>query len=175
MHIAPAIYYFEVHLLYASLVCCAAWVLTRLPLGSATLKYWIWVATALNFMVPFGGFIDAFGATRISWARPLSVLGDAGVAASRSTAAGVLLIVWLFVTATLATRLYLRLRRERRSTDAGASGRGTALYVQGVPVSFAAHEHAPCVDGVLHSRISLPHGIDKLLSRDELEAVLLHE
>src|SRR5262249_13402748 len=101
MHIAPAIYYFEVHLLYATLVCCAAWCITRLPFGSATLKYWIWVATALNFMVPLGGLIDEFGATRISWARPLAVLGDAGIAASRSTAALVLFILWLAVSAVL--------------------------------------------------------------------------
>jgi beta-lactamase regulating signal transducer with metallopeptidase domain len=175
MHIAPAIYYFEVHLLYASLVCCAAWILTRLPLGSATLKYWIWVATALNFMVPLGGFIDEFGATRISWARPLSALGDAGVAASRSTAAAVLLLVWLLVTATLTARLWLRLRSERRSALGVAGAPRAALYVRGVPVSFAGHEHAPCVDGVLRSRISLPRGIERLLTGDELEAVLLHE
>jgi beta-lactamase regulating signal transducer with metallopeptidase domain len=175
MHVAPAIYYFEVHLLYASLVCCAAWILTRLPLGSATLKYWIWVATALNFMVPLGGFIDEFGATRISWARPLSVLGDAGVAASRSTTAAILLIVWFLVTATLGMRLWLRLRSERRGAASVARASGAALYVEGVPVSFAGHEHAPCVDGVLRARISLPHGIDRILSRDELEAVLLHE
>ena len=176
MHIAPAIYYFEVHLLYATLVCCAAWFITRLPFGSATLKYWIWVATALNFMVPLGGFIDAFGATRISWARPLSVLGEAGVAASRSTAAVVLFIIWLIVTVVLATGLALRLRRERRGAAVARSAVPAApLHVLGVPVEFARHDHPPCVDGVLRSRISLPHGIDRILSRDELEAVLLHE
>jgi len=175
MHIAPAIYYFEVHLLYASLVCCAAWIITRLPFGSATLKYWIWVATTLNFMVPLAGFIDEFGATRISWARPLSVLGDAGVAASRSTAAVVLFIVWLAVSVALATRLTLRLRRERRSAAAPSAVPAAELRVLGVPVEFARHEHPPCVDGVLRSRISLPYGIDAILTRDELEAVLLHE
>jgi beta-lactamase regulating signal transducer with metallopeptidase domain len=176
MHIAPTIYYFEVHLLYASLVCCTAWIITRLPFGSATLKYWIWVATALNFVVPLGGLIDEFGATRISWARPLSVLGEAGVAASRSSAALVLFVLWLAVSGLLAIRLTLRVRRDRRNSSAAPHALpAVELRVLGVPVEFAAHGHSPCVDGVLRARISLPHGIDALLSRDELEAVLLHE
>jgi beta-lactamase regulating signal transducer with metallopeptidase domain len=176
MHIAPAIYYCEVHLLYASLVCCAAWIITRLPFGSATLKYWIWVATVLNFMVPLGGFVDEFGATRISWARPLSVLGDAGVVASRSSAAAVLFCIWLAVSMGLALRLLIRLRREQRAGAAAPEAVPAGdLRTLGVPVEFAGHEHPPCVDGVLRSRISLPQGIDRILSRDELEAVLLHE
>ena len=37
-HIARALYYFEVHLLYASIVGIAAWVLTSTERGSATTK-----------------------------------------------------------------------------------------------------------------------------------------
>ena len=62
-HVAPAVYYLEVHLLYASIVCLAAWVLTSLWKGNATWKYWIWVATSLNFIVPLGGFFNRFGAS----------------------------------------------------------------------------------------------------------------
>jgi hypothetical protein len=40
-HVAPAVYYLEVHLLYASVVCLAAWVLTSIWNGAATAKYWI--------------------------------------------------------------------------------------------------------------------------------------
>ena len=43
----------EIHLVYASIVCVAAWLLTSLPRGSATQKYWIWVATSINFLLPF--------------------------------------------------------------------------------------------------------------------------
>ena len=49
-HITRALYYFEVHLLFASIVWCAAWVLTSIRQGSATMKYWIWVAALLNFI-----------------------------------------------------------------------------------------------------------------------------
>jgi hypothetical protein len=39
----------EAHLLFASIVWLAASLLTTMPRGSATAKYWIWVATSLNF------------------------------------------------------------------------------------------------------------------------------
>ena len=51
-HIARMMYYFSVQLLYASLVGCAAWVLTSVRGASATTKYWIWVVTAFNFFIP---------------------------------------------------------------------------------------------------------------------------
>ena len=57
-HIARVLYYFEIHLLYASLAGSAAWLLTALPRGSATSKYWIWVAAALNFIVPAGAVMS---------------------------------------------------------------------------------------------------------------------
>jgi len=40
-HIARPLYYLGVHLLYASMVWLAAWILTSIPRGSATTKYWI--------------------------------------------------------------------------------------------------------------------------------------
>jgi hypothetical protein len=40
-HIARVMYYFSVHLLFASIVASAAWVLTSILRASATTKYWI--------------------------------------------------------------------------------------------------------------------------------------
>jgi bla regulator protein blaR1 len=45
----------------------------------------------------------------------------------------------------------------------------------GIPVSFDSRHPAPAVGGVLYPRILLPIGIDRLLNRQELDAVLLHE
>jgi len=39
----------EIHLLYASLVWLAASLPTSMPRGSATAKYWFWVATLAQF------------------------------------------------------------------------------------------------------------------------------
>ena len=74
-HIARAMYYFSVHLLYASIVGAAAWVLTTIRGASATTKYWIWVVTALNFIAPIGALIDKLWAPHLSWATPLGVIG----------------------------------------------------------------------------------------------------
>ena len=57
-HIARAMCYFSVQLLYASVVGTAAWVLTSIRGASATTKYWIWVVTAFSFIVPIGAIID---------------------------------------------------------------------------------------------------------------------
>ena len=88
-------------------------------------------------------------------------------------------VVWLLCATLMLTRLCLRIRAERSDTPAtgGQSARLSrpGFVAQGVPVRFAETWHAPAVDGVLHPHISLPHGIDRLLSEHELNAVLIHE
>src|SRR5260370_39282380 len=68
-------YYFSVHLLYASIVGAAAWLLTTIRGASASTKYWIWVVTALNFIMPTGAVIDKLWAPHLRWATPLSAIG----------------------------------------------------------------------------------------------------
>jgi beta-lactamase regulating signal transducer with metallopeptidase domain len=178
-HIARALYYFEVHLLYASIVWLAAWVLTPIRRGSATTKYWIWVATSLNFIFPLGAVLDKVWASHLSWAAPLSVIGDVANSISQGPTAAVLCVVWLLGTILMLTRLYLRIRAERRAAQATA-GQSVldprpSFLAHGVTVRFDGSRQAPAVDGVLRPHISLPHGIDRLLSEHELNAVLIHE
>jgi Zn-dependent protease with chaperone function len=154
--ITRALYYADVHLLYASAVGVSAWILTSIPFGSATTKYWIWVATSINFIFPAGAILDALGAPRLTWASPLAVLGDAASRLSRSPAGPILLMIWLSGSGILLARLLSRLREERR--EAAATG-----------------PRAPAVEGVLRPRISLPAGIERVLSDRELDAVLIHE
>src|ERR1700730_15546290 len=93
--ITHAIYYFGVHLVYSSIVWCAACLVTSIPGGSATTKHWIWLVTAFNFMLPLGAVIDALWAPYISWATPLSGIGDMGVAISENAPiAAVLSVIW---------------------------------------------------------------------------------
>jgi beta-lactamase regulating signal transducer with metallopeptidase domain len=179
-HVAPAVYYLEVHLLYASILCLAAWLLTSFWSGAATVKYWIWVATSLNFMVPLGGFFNGFGASRVSWATQLAGLDDVGIGISRNlTAEAVLLGVWVCGASFMIARLLLRLHRDRRD-DGIAGGRNTTplerrFLAHGIPVALSAAGQGPSVDGVLRPYISLPVGIDRLLTDRELDAVLIHE
>jgi hypothetical protein len=136
--IARTLYYLEVHLLFASLTGLAAWVLTAIPRGSATAKYWIWVATSLNFILPIGAGIDLLWATHLR-ATPLAAAGAVGNDIAQSTPA--LLVVggvWLLGVTAMATRLALRIRADRR--DARAAAKQSALdarpsfLAQGVPV-----------------------------------------
>jgi beta-lactamase regulating signal transducer with metallopeptidase domain len=179
-HVAPAVYYLEVHLLYASIVCLAAWVLTSLWDGAATAKYWIWVATLFNFMVPLGGFFNGFGAMRVSWATQLGGLDDFGIGISRNLTAGAALFgVWLCGVIFMSARLLVRLHRDFRDERAADGGNTVSLerrfLAYGVPVTFSAAGQGPSVDGVLRPHICLPLGIERLLSDRELDAVLIHE
>ncbi len=177
-HIAPAVYYFEVHLLYASIACLAAWVLTSVWQGAATVKYWIWVVTSLNFLVPFAGFFNGFGGARVSWATQLAGLDAVGIGISRNqTLAVLVLIAWLAGALLMSARLCSRLARDRREFGAGRGQATPGRYrvAHGVPVRISAAGEGPSVDGVLRPHISLPAGIDRVLSERELDAVLLHE
>lgn len=178
-HIARALYYLEVHLLYASIVWFAALLLTSVRRGSATAKYWIWVATSLNFIFPLGAVLDKAWAAQLSWAAPLGIIGDAANSISKGRVAAVLSILWLLGATLMLTRLALRIRSEHR--DEQSTSRQTAhderrsFLAHGIPVRFATTRQAPAVDGVLNPYISLPRDIDRLLSKHELNAVLIHE
>jgi hypothetical protein len=98
-HITHAIYYFEVHLVYSSIVCFAALLLTSIPGGSAATKHWIRLATTLNFILPLGALFDTLLAPYISWATPLPAIGALGVVISENASvAAVLSVVWLVAT-----------------------------------------------------------------------------
>jgi beta-lactamase regulating signal transducer with metallopeptidase domain len=178
-HIARTLYYFQVHLVYASVVWVAAWALTSTWRGSATTKYWIWVVTALNFIVPTGAILDKVEAAHLSWATPLSTIGDVAGGISRGSTAIAFGLVWLLGATLMFARLGLRLRADHRGAHAPASQTPVdsrlSLRAHGVPVRFLESRRAPAVDGVLRPHISLPNGIERVLSVHELDAVLLHE
>jgi beta-lactamase regulating signal transducer with metallopeptidase domain len=162
-------------LFFASLVWIAAWSLTSIVRGSATAKYWVWVATLLNFSLPLGAILDKSFARHLSWATPLGVIGGAGLrVADNAMLVGT---VWVLGAMLMGTRLYLRVHADRPDTPAGP---GTihskrSFFVDGIPVRFAPGWNSPVVDGVLHPEICLPAGIDRLLTKSELDAVVLHE
>ncbi len=181
MHLIPtrAMYYFGVHLLYASIVCWLAWLLTSIPRGRATTKYWIWVATALNFIAPLGAVVDRLWRTHLGWATPLPIIGEPALAVTQGSNASVLFGIWSLGASLMFIRLFSRLRADRRDarafTDRHALNRNATFVTEGVPVRFTERQGGPAVDGVLHPHIWLPSGIDRILSEEELTAVLMHE
>jgi len=177
-HIARTMYYFGVHLLFASFVCIAAWILTAIPQGRATTKYWIWIVTSANFVTPVGALVDKFWKSHLWWATPLPMIGGPANTITRGTTAVVLFIVWLLGAGLMFTRLHLRLRADQRDAlgeDRTGLSPNPTFLTQGVPVRFAEGQEAPAVNGVLRPHILLPSGIDQVLSENELSAVLMHE
>jgi beta-lactamase regulating signal transducer with metallopeptidase domain len=177
-HIARVMYYFSVHLMYASMVGTAAWALTSIRGASSTTKYWIWVVAALNFTVPSGAVIDKLWAPHLRWATPLGVIGDPLWNMTQGWTAVVLAVIWISGAFAMFLRLISRIRRERESQDSvGLSNQYvvSSFTAAGIPVSFDAKHRAPAVCGIFKPCILLPIGIDRLLNQREFDAVLLHE
>ena len=178
-HIARTMYYCSIHLLFASMVGLAAWTLTSILRASATTKYWIWVVTAFNFVVPSGAVLDKLWAPHLTWARPLGVIGDPVWVMTEGRTAMVLGTIWITGAFAMLIRLLSRLRRERgeaRAPDLSRDPGVTSNFMaDGIPVSFGDAHPGPAVRGVLSPRILLPAGIDRLLNQREFHAVLIHE
>jgi beta-lactamase regulating signal transducer with metallopeptidase domain len=178
-HITRGLYYFEVHLLFASIVGLVALVLTSIRGGSATTKYWIWVAAMLNFLLPVGAVLDKLLASYLGWATPLGGIGDLAKSITHGPNASVVSMVWLLGAILMFARLCFRIWAVRREDQAANSQSalepGRNFIADGVPVRFAESRHAPAVHGFLRPHISLPKGIERLLSEHELNAVLIHE
>src|ERR1700736_5113948 len=107
-------YYLGVHLLYASIVASAAWVLTSIRGASATTKYWLWVVTAFNFIVPSGALIDKLWAPHLTWARPLGAIGDPVWDMTQGRRDVILGVIWMTGAFSMLMRLISRIRKERR-------------------------------------------------------------
>jgi len=177
-HIARAMYYCSVHLLYASIVGTAAWLLTNIRGASATTKYWIWIVTALNFVMPTGAVIDKLWAPHLRWATPLGAIGGPIWNMTQGRTAVVLAGIWIAGALGMLMRLISRIRRERSEAEVTGGLKKppvVGFVADGIPVSFGKRYSAPAVSGVINPHVSLPLGIDRLLDERELNAVLLHE
>jgi len=178
-HIARAMYYFSVHLLYASMVASAAWVLTSFRGASSTSKYWIWVVTAFNFVVPSGALIDRLCAPHLTWARPLGAIGGPIWDMTEGPTIVVLALIWIAGVFFMLMRLMLRVHRDHREVQVLASPGEQAVrsgfVTHGIPVRFDRKYPSPAVRGLLNPQILLPVGIDRLLNQNEFHAVLIHE
>ena len=171
------IYHFGVHLLFASMVGSAAWGLTSIRGASATAKYWVWVVTAVNFVVPSGALIDKLWAPHLTWSEPLRAIVGLVRYMTQGPTATVLVAIWITGALIMLVRLLSRLCKERREIQVPADPHvvKSGFMIDGIPVSFDSGHPAPAVGGILYPRIFLPNGIDRLLNRQELDAVLLHE
>ncbi len=133
--------------------------------------------TAVNFVVPSGALIDKLWAPHLTWSEPLRALVGLVRYMTQGRTALVLPVIWITGALAMLARLILRLRKDRREVQVPASRHDVtfSFMADDIPVSFDCRHPAPVVGGLLYPRILLPAGIDRLLNRQELNAVLLHE
>jgi beta-lactamase regulating signal transducer with metallopeptidase domain len=178
-HVARAMYYVSIHMLSASGVAMVAWALTSALRASATTKYWVWIATAFNFVVPSGAIIDRVWSSHFAFARPLGAIGGPVWDMTQGRPAVILSFVWLAGAFVMLSRLVSRIGKERREAKSLPSPRNAGapsnFQTNGIPIRFGDSHSGPAVCGVLRPRILLPLGIDRLLNPREFDAVLMHE
>src|SRR6478672_4902581 len=109
-HVARAAYFAGIHLMYASVVASAVWALTSIRGTSAATRYWMWVVTATNFIVPAGAVVNALFVPYLAWARPLGIVGDAMWSMTEGRTALISLTIWVIGAAAMTARLVARLR-----------------------------------------------------------------
>jgi hypothetical protein len=91
----------ELHLLYASIVWLAAWLLGSIPQGGAATKYWMWVVTSFNFVLPLSALPARWWPSRAGW-----FVAPLGIEGLPWNLAG----IWLAGVLLMFVRLLLRIR-----------------------------------------------------------------
>ena len=158
----------------------------------AAVRYWIWLAASIKFLIPFSLLIDAgsqfawraapaieqrresFASTRsagrLSPSDPAHRLAGAPQAPSGLPAI-LLLSVWLLGVA-IGVIWWLRRWLHIRATQRAA----TPLHLNlPIPVMSSSARLEPGVFGIRKPVLLLPEGIAERLTPDQLEAVLAHE
>jgi len=181
------------HLWQSTLFAVIAWLLTlALRKNRAAMRYWIWLAASIKFLIPFSLLIDA--GSQFAWraapaieqrrvsfvvdaiGRPF-VPADLGIRlagapqASSGLPAILLLSVWLLGVA-IGVIWWLRRWLHIRATQSAA----TLLHLNlPIPVMSSSAKLEPGVFGIHKPVLLLPEGIAERLTPDQLEAVLAHE
>jgi bla regulator protein blaR1 len=162
----------------------------------ASLRYWLWLAASVKFLIPFSLLISL--GTRLEW-QAAPVMAPAAISsvvtgisqpfglpaaaqlpsatpASSSQIPAVLLGIWLAGLAVGAFG-WLRAWRRIRAAARGASPFRPDLLVvrKSVRVMVSPALVEPCVFGIFRPVLLLPEGIRDRLTPDQLRAILRHE
>jgi bla regulator protein blaR1 len=157
--------------------------------NSARVRYWVWLAALVKFLVPFGVLVSFGGHLSMpgwkpeppSIAQPAIsyVMGDVGEVAPPALRSvptdnhlpAILLGVWACGFSAILFRWMRRWMRVRADVHAAAR-----LPVDiGIPALSSPVLREPGVFGVFHPVLVLPDGMAEHLSKAEWDAVLAHE
>ncbi|HEU4781404.1 MAG TPA: M56 family metallopeptidase [Steroidobacteraceae bacterium] len=179
------------HLWQSTVFVAVAWSLTALlRKNGARLRYWIWLAASLKFLVPFSlialigsqigaGVTDArvqgplsstvqqFAAPVVTPSTFMAPAGPDGV----NLAAMLLFAVWALGFSALAIRWIVRWREIKAIVRAAAPSGITSS----IPVLNTSTLLEPGVVGILRPVLLLPKRIEDQLDAGQLRAILEHE
>ena len=176
------------HVWQSTLCVGIAWLLTlAMRKNHAAVRYWIWLAASVKFLVPFSLFVSLgeqfvwrTGYTPRNFETPVPFVEAALPVASRvvdNAAPGLSLLpviligLWLCgvgVGLLVWSRQWRDLRAVKRSAKRVELG-------VGIPVMSSSARLEPGVFGILKPVLLLPAGITEHLTREQLETVVAHE
>ena len=183
------------HLWQSSIFVGAAGLLTlALRRNSANVRFWLWFAASVKFLVPFAALtalgtyflttiISPLYAPRVTLIEPLAqpfssstpVLAIPGFKSAPAemhlSLAAILLAIWAIGFAAIAIRWVVRWSRVRKLLRDAADTK----IVAPIAVKSSVSRLEPGLVGILRPVILLPQGIEQHLSPPELNAVLTHE
>lgn len=176
------------HLWQSSLVVLVAWGLARvLHRNRAALRFWIWFAASMKFLVPFAWLVTAgahwqwrladgsgapaagigtWTATLVSPARAL-----APAASDSLHVASVAAWILALGSAALLLRWFIRWRAVKRIAQSASP----IAIASPVPVMSSSTLREPGVVGIIRPVIVLPDTLTERLRPEELQAILEHE
>jgi len=179
------------HLWQSTVFAAFAALLTlALRKNRAHVRYCVWLAASLKFLVPFSLLISL--GTQLPWqALPIAAQTNFSVAieqvslpfsteipviavepvAPRGSALPVLAFIWAFGTAAFAIRWW---RQWRRMGHAVAEAERLPLSI-GVEVRSSPLALEPGVFGILRPVLLLPEGLADRLTPEQLQSILTHE
>lgn len=172
-------------------LCCIGVLCAFLREENARIRYWLWWAASIKFLVPFSLLISIgswFSTTApiesieltIDWMDSVSSVGQSFQPFTEQQAAwsmsSVVLAIWLAGTSLVLGVWAVRaagLHQLKKSATLASE----TLNDQGksVPVYRTQADIEPGVVGLLRPAILLPEGIENRLSASQFEAVLAHE
>jgi uncharacterized protein (TIGR03435 family) len=180
------------HLWQSTLFCgVAALVAVTLRASGAQVRYWVWFAASMKFLVPFALLATLAGAlTRrapdaplaAAWRGAIEPVAEpfsygptsvdlAPVAASADSLLGVLAVVWAFGFGMVVVTSFWRWRALSNAVEVAAP-----LAIDApLPVKAVPSQLPPGVFGIVRPALLLPHDIERRLTRAELATVVAHE
>jgi bla regulator protein BlaR1 len=180
------------HIWQSSVFVVAAWVVTlALRKNRASVRYWVWFAASVKFLIPFSVLISlgskfawqsSAAITRPQFANVIDEIGQpfatlAGASAPAATPHAssalplILVAVWL-CGVVVGLIFWVRSVREVRAIKRAA----TALpFTLSIPVMSSPERMEPGVFGIFNPVLILPEGIIDRLTPAQLKSVIAHE